>query len=60
MFVRKQHWHLVSELTLGLTNALKYHWCETSLLAISSGFEACVVQTFHLSVEGTSSVSCQE
>ena len=41
-------------------NALKYHWCETSLLAISSGFEACGVQIFHLSVQGTSSVSCQE
>ena len=41
-------------------NALKYHWYETSLLAISSGFEACGVQIFHLSVQGTSSVSCQE
>ena len=41
-------------------NALIYHWCETSLLAISSGFEACGVQIFHLSVQGTSSVSCQE
>ena len=41
-------------------NALIYHWCETSLLAISSGFEVCGVQIFHLSVQGTSSVSCQE
>ena len=43
MFVRKQHWHLVSERTLGLMNVLRYHWCETSLLAISSSFEACGV-----------------
>ena len=28
--------------------ALKYHWCETSLLAISSCFEARGVQRFHL------------
>ena len=26
-------WHLVSEWTLGLMNALKYHWCEASLLS---------------------------
>ena len=31
MFFRKQCWHLKSEWTLGLMNALKYHWCETSL-----------------------------
>ena len=33
MFIRKQCWHLVSEWTLGLMNALKYYWCETSLLS---------------------------
>ena len=33
MFFRKQCWHLLSEETLGLINALKYHWCETSLLS---------------------------
>ena len=38
---------MVSEWTLGLMNALKYYWCETSLLAISSCFEVCSVQRFH-------------
>ena len=33
---------------MGLLNAPKYHWCETSLLAISSCFEACGVQRFYL------------
>ena len=32
MFFRKQCWHLVSEGTLDLMNALKYH-CKTSLLS---------------------------
>ena len=30
MFFRKRHWHLISEWTLGLVNALNHHWCETS------------------------------
>ena len=30
---RSQCWHLVSVWTLGLMNALKHHWCETSLLS---------------------------
>ena len=29
-------------------NALKYHWCETILLATTNCFEACDVQRFHL------------
>ena len=29
-FFRKTHWHLISEWTLGLVNALNHHWCETS------------------------------
>ena len=33
IFFRKQCWHLISEWTLGLINALKYHWCETRLLS---------------------------
>ena len=32
-FFRKQCWHLVSEWTLSLMNALKYHWFETCLLS---------------------------
>ena len=32
-FLENGCWHLVSEWTLGLMNALKYHWCETSLLS---------------------------
>ena len=32
MFFRKRHWHLISEWTLGLVNALNHHWYETSLL----------------------------
>ena len=30
-FFRKQCWHLVTEWTLGLMNALKYYWYETNL-----------------------------
>ena len=30
MFFIKRHWHLISERTLGLMNALNHHWCETS------------------------------
>ena len=30
MFFRKRHWHLISEWTLVLVNALNHHWCETS------------------------------
>ena len=41
---RKQCWHLVSEWTYDLMNALKYHW----LIFISSCYEACGVQRFHL------------
>ena len=49
MFFRKQCWHLqVSEWTLGLINALKYHWSVNQLIFISSCFEACHVQRFHL------------
>ena len=29
-------------------NALKYHWCETSLLSQAACFEVCSVQRFHL------------
>ena len=47
-FFRKQCWHLISEQTFGLMNALKYHWCETSLFFISNWFEACGVQRFYL------------
>ena len=61
MFFRKQCWHLVNEWTLGLMNALKYHWCEPSLLSqtvlkyvVSKDF------IFKKSVLGTGSVSCQE
>ena len=63
MFFRKheQCWHLVSEQTLGLMNALKYHWYETSLL-----FQAVLKHVvskdliFKKSVQRTGSVSCQE
>ena len=62
MFFRKQCWHLVAKwVNLGLMNALKYLWCETSLLsqavlkhAVSKDF------IFKKSVQGTGSVSCQE
>ena len=33
MFFRKQCWHLVSEWTLGLMNALKYQWYKSILLS---------------------------
>ena len=58
---RKQCWHLVSERTLGIMNALKYHWCETNLL--SQGVLKHVVSKdfiFMKSVQGTASLSCQE
>ena len=59
MFFRQQCWHMVSEWTLGLLNALKHHWCETSLLlflkyVISKDF------IFKKYEQGTSFVSCQK
>ena len=51
----------VSEFTLGLMNALKYHWCETSLL-----FQAVLKHVvsedliFKKAMKGTGSVSCHE
>ena len=61
MFFRKQHWHLVSEWTLCLLNALKYLWCETNLL--SQAVLKHVVSEdyiFKKSVQETDFVSSQE
>ena len=37
----------LSERTLSLMNVLKYHWCETMQVIISTCFEACDAQRFH-------------
>ena len=46
---------------MGLMNALKYHWCETSLLT-QDFLKNMVSKDFIIkkSVQGTGSVSCQE
>ena len=59
MFFRKQCWHLVSEWTLDLMNALKYHWCETSLSS-QAVLEHVVSKDRSMHVQETGSVSCQE
>ena len=46
VFFRKQCRHLVSESTLGLINALKYHWCETSLFLSQIGLKHVVSKDF--------------
>ena len=56
VFFRQQCWHLVSEWTLGLINALKYNWCETSLL--SQAVLKHVMSEDFTFVQGTSSVFC--
>ena len=45
-------------MNLSLMNALKYHWCETSLL--SQAFIKHVVSKDFIFVQGTGCVSCQE
>ena len=62
MFFWKQCWRLVSEGTLGLTNALKYHWHETSLFLSQAVLKYVVFKDFIFKkfMQGTSSVSCQE
>ena len=58
----KQCWHLVSEWTLGQMNALKYHWCKTSLFLSQAVLKHVVSKDFIFkkSVQGTCIVSCQE
>ena len=60
MFFRKQCWYLVSERTLGLMNALKYHWCKTSLFLSQTVLKHVVSKDFIFkkSVQGTCSVTC--
>ena len=51
VFLRKRHWHLISNSTLGVVNALNllHRQCETSCLATTSScFEANGIQRFTL------------
>ena len=64
MFFRKQCRHLVTEWTLGLMNAQKYHWCETNLFLSQAVLKHVVSKDFIFknseAVQGTGSVSSQE
>ena len=51
MFFRKRHWYLICKWTLGLVNALNYHWCAVLKHVVSRDF---ILKT---SLCGTSSVS---
>ena len=52
MFLGKIHWHLKSEWTFGLVNALNHHWCETCYYnTTSSCFEPGILFSRILCVE---------